>query len=212
MIENDKIQQLWTDLQKTYALSEKQLEQFKQYAHELQKWNQKFNLTALTSMDDIISYHFDDSLALSQHYDLATVASIADVGTGAGFPIIPLKILFPQLAVILIEVSQKKVTFLEHMVELLGLTDVTIYPHDWKMFVRKTSYPVDMIIARASLRPEDLIFMFKPSSLYKDAVLVYWASAQWIGEGKAKEYITKEADYEVYKKKRKLVFFKLDNQ
>ena len=207
-MEKLSISQLWKNLQQKYSLSDHQIQQFQQYADLLQEWNRKFNITALTSLEDIITLHFDDSLALSKHYDMASLKSIADVGTGGGFPIIPLKIAFPHLQVVLIEVLHKRVTFLEHVASVLSLSDVIMYPYDWKMFVRKTDFQVDMVIARASLRPEELSFMFKPSSLYKDAVLVYWASDSWEVSDKVKPFMTHEVEYEVLSKKRKLVFFK----
>ncbi|OGB97513.1 16S rRNA (guanine(527)-N(7))-methyltransferase RsmG [candidate division TM6 bacterium RIFCSPHIGHO2_12_FULL_36_22] len=202
-----KTAELWGLLQKKYSLSDHQLHQFKQYAAELQEWNAKFNITALTSIDDILVYHFDDSLILSKYVDLKAFNCIADVGTGGGFPGIPLKILYPHLEIILIEVSNKRLKFLEHMISLLSLDRMILYSHDWKTFVRKTDFPVDMVVARASLRPEELSFMFKPSSLYKNAVLIYWASDQWITSDLIKSLITKQVEFDIGSKKRQLIFF-----
>ncbi|HJM68715.1 MAG TPA: 16S rRNA (guanine(527)-N(7))-methyltransferase RsmG [Candidatus Babeliales bacterium] len=201
------LSELWSSLHKKYTLSDDQLGQFKLFATELQEWNDKFNITALTSLEDIVEYHFDDSLILSKYADLKSVKCIADVGTGGGFPGIPLKILYPHLEIVLIEVSNKRLKFLEHMVSLLSLDGVTLYPHDWKTFVRKTDFAVDMVVARASLRPEELSFMFKPSSLYKDAVLVYWASDQWVASDRVKALITQKEEFDIGSKERQLIFF-----
>lgn len=201
------LENMWNQFQQRFNLSDKQMDQFRWYAQELLDWNKKFNLTALLDMEKVITLHFEDSLALSLATDMSKVTTIADVGTGAGFPIIPLKIAFPHIHTILIEVSLKRVSFLEHVAKSLDLENVEVYPFDWRMFLRKTSYDVDMVIARASLQPEELVRMFKPSSHYKEAVLVYWASDTWQVNKQLMPYLHEEKEYEVAGKQRKLVFF-----
>ena len=99
------------------------------YYDELIEWNQRFNLTAITDRNGILIRHFLDSiscLAALSPTELSAGTRVIDVGTGAGFPGIPLKIVCPDICLTLLEATGKKVTFLEHVVELLGLQDVTV--------------------------------------------------------------------------------------
>lgn len=107
-------------------LSAAQLDQFERYSAELIRWNEQVNLTAIVEPQTIVIRHFLDSLALAQAWPTGAPASVADIGTGAGFPGIPLKILWPETRLLLVESIAKKTQFLAHMVELLELTDVEI--------------------------------------------------------------------------------------
>jgi 16S rRNA (guanine(527)-N(7))-methyltransferase RsmG len=191
-----------------YTLTTAQTSQLDRYLELLIEWNKKFNLTAIIDPTAIIQSHFDDSLALAQYIDFTTIHSTADIGTGAGFPGIPLKILFPHLKTVLIEVNNKKRSFLAHIAEELTLDNITIYPFDWRTFLRTTNYPIDYFFARASLQPEELVRIFKPSSPYKNATLVYWASQQWKPEKIEAPFIEKEVFYTIDSIQRKFVFFK----
>ncbi len=109
------------------ALSDAQLDQFERYADALVTWNEHTNLTAITDRRAIVIRHFLDSLAVAQVWRKADPpASLADVGTGAGFPGLPLKILWPNLQLLLVESIGKKTAFLVHMVDLLQLHGVEI--------------------------------------------------------------------------------------
>ncbi len=99
---------------------------FDLYLKELLAWNKKFNLTAITDPEEIRIKHFEDSLTILQTIKL-TNQSVIDVGTGAGFPGIPLKIVCPELKLTLLEATQKKVEFLKHIVSVLNLQDVEIF-------------------------------------------------------------------------------------
>ncbi len=110
-----------------FDLTPAQIAAFRTYAAELAEWNEKFNLTAIKSPADVEIKHFADSLSCllafrNQH--AARAFRMVDVGTGAGFPGIPLKIVCPEMKLTLVESVGKKVTFLEHVVNKLELKDV----------------------------------------------------------------------------------------
>lgn len=107
-------------------LSATQQDQFERYAAELVRWNATTNLTTITEPREIVIRHFLDSLALARAWPTAPPASLADIGTGAGFPGLPLKILWPRLRLLLVESVGKKTEFLRHMVDQLALEDVEI--------------------------------------------------------------------------------------
>lgn len=97
------------------SLSEKQLRDFEKYRDMLLDWNQRMNLTAITDEKEIVGKHFLDSLSLCAAADLSAV-SLADVGAGAGFPSIPLKIAFPRLEITLLDALSKRVDFLNAVI------------------------------------------------------------------------------------------------
>ena len=106
------------------VLNEQQWMKFEQYHSLLAEWNQKMNLTAILDRDDIYVKHFYDSISLSFFVPLSDIETIADIGSGAGFPSIPLKIVYPHLKVTIIDALNKRITFLRHLVETLGLEHV----------------------------------------------------------------------------------------
>ncbi len=105
-------------------LSQAQHEQFARYAAELVAWNSHTNLTAITDAEGITVRHFLDSLACAQVWNEPD--SLIDIGTGAGFPGLPLKILRPAMHLTLVESIEKKAAFLRHVVQVLGLNGVTV--------------------------------------------------------------------------------------
>jgi 16S rRNA (guanine527-N7)-methyltransferase len=107
-------------------LSPQQAAAFERYAAELVEWNQRFNLTTITDPAAIQARHFLDSLSCWLALRKAPPARLIDVGAGAGFPGLALKILRPELRLTLLESTAKKASFLEHVVQVLGLTDVTV--------------------------------------------------------------------------------------
>lgn len=106
------------------TLSESQLSEFVRYFELLVEWNERMNLTAITEYRDVMKKHFVDSLSLVKVCDLERKASLIDVGTGAGFPGLALKIAFPDLQVVLLDSLQKRVQFLRAVIEELGLCSV----------------------------------------------------------------------------------------
>lgn len=197
---------LWVKFAEIAALTTEQLDKFKIFYEMLKTANEMHNLTAKTDLDFVINYHFLDSLALDNAQNMQELTCIADIGTGGGFPGLPLKIKYPHLKVVLIEVTNKKIWFLESVIKALNLTDVEIYDQDWRTFLRKTDYPIELFCSRASLQPSELIRAFKPSCLYKDSTIVYWASQDWEPEHEIEPYIINKSLYKVGSKKRFLVF------
>ncbi|MCI3924783.1 16S rRNA (guanine(527)-N(7))-methyltransferase RsmG [Paenibacillus sp. TRM 82003] len=110
--------------ERSIHVSERQLEQYEAYYKELVDWNEKMNLTGITERDAVYVKHFYDSVSLAFFHPMNETGSIADIGSGAGFPSLPLKIAFPHLKVTIVDSLQKRIGFLEHVVKTLGLENV----------------------------------------------------------------------------------------
>lgn len=106
------------------VLNDKQINQFMSYYEMLVEWNGFMNLTAITEFDEVIKKHFVDSLSLVRAIDLKKEISIIDIGTGAGFPGLPLKIAFPNLKVTLLDSLNKRIKFLDEVINKLELTNI----------------------------------------------------------------------------------------
>jgi 16S rRNA (guanine527-N7)-methyltransferase len=107
-----------------FKLSDEQANLFDIYYRELVEWNENINLTAITEKEQVYFKHFYDSLSLAFFVDFNSVHTLADIGSGAGFPSIPLKIMFPHLKVTIVDSLNKRIKFLDQLIEKLDLTDV----------------------------------------------------------------------------------------
>jgi 16S rRNA (guanine527-N7)-methyltransferase len=201
--------QLWQNFADRHHLNQHQIEQFISYYNLLNEYSKKINLTSLKTVSEIITHHFDDSLALGAIFDLTQFLKLADIGTGAGFPAIPLKIKYPHLKCYLLEVVGKKINFLHELIKELKLTTIEIVPLDWRTFLRTTNYPIDIFCARASLPPAELVRLFSPSYAYQTSTLVYWASKNWVPGQTERPFIVQEFSYLLTPTvKRQLIVFK----
>lgn len=109
------------------SLSPSKITQFSSYLTELQKWNRRMNLSGSKDHSEIVTRHFLDSLAgLSVLRDITDEEEVADLGAGAGFPGVPIKIARPSLRLTLVEPRQKRAAFLLHLCGTLGLTDIQV--------------------------------------------------------------------------------------
>ena len=137
-------------------LSSHQLEQFRRYYRSLVAWNERVNLTAVTGCEEVQTRHFLDSLTASTVIPspLLQSSSILDLGSGAGFPGIPLRIVFPGIALTLLESRAKRTAFLEHLVELLDLGGTRILNGRAETLAHRTDLRenFDVVLARSVAR------------------------------------------------------------
>ncbi|SFK11575.1 16S rRNA (guanine527-N7)-methyltransferase [Halobacillus dabanensis] len=135
-------------------LNEKQQAQFHRYFEILVEWNGKMNLTAITDQEGVYLKHFYDSLTAAFYYDFNQPLRICDVGAGAGFPSLPLKIVFPQLKVTIVDSLKKRITFLNHLAHELELDDVAFYHDRAENFGKNANFRegYDLVMARAVAR------------------------------------------------------------
>ncbi len=135
-------------------LSELQKEQYRKYYDLVVEWNQKINLTAITEEDEFYTKHFFDSISLAFYKDYSNIESICDVGSGAGFPSIPLKILYPNLKVTIVDSLNKRIKFLNLVKDELGLTDCNFVHARAEEFGQNKEYreSFEIVTARAVAR------------------------------------------------------------
>lgn len=132
-------------------LNQKQLQQFDLYYQTLIEWNQKMNLTAITQKEDVYLKHFYDSLTISFHHTFKD-QTLCDIGAGAGFPSIPLKIVYPELKVTIVDSLTKRITFLKHLINVLDLKDVQAFSARAEEYALKHRESFDIVTARAVAR------------------------------------------------------------
>lgn len=140
--------------EKGIELSETQIAQFKKYFELLVEWNEKMNLTAITDLEGVYLKHFYDSISASFYFDFTKVTTVCDVGAGAGFPSLPIKICFPHLQVTIVDSLNKRITFLNHLSEELGLQNVQFVHARAEEFGQNAKYreQFEVVTARAVAR------------------------------------------------------------
>ena len=145
-------------------LSPEQIAQFEVYERELLAWNERVNLTAITAPEAVQARHFLDSLSIAQVIALRPGMRVIDIGSGAGFPGLPLQIAFPDLRVTLLESTGKKVTFLHHIIDTLGLTNArTLHARaEDAAHMPEERDAYDLVLARAVARLPSLLEYMLP--------------------------------------------------
>jgi 16S rRNA (guanine527-N7)-methyltransferase len=140
--------------EKGISLSPGQLDQFERYYEILVEWNEKMNLTAITNKEEVYLKHFYDSISAAFFIDFTDVKTVCDVGAGAGFPSIPLKICFPHLHITIVDSLNKRISFLNHLSNELGLENTHFYHDRAETFGKNKDHreSYDIVTARAVAR------------------------------------------------------------
>jgi 16S rRNA (guanine527-N7)-methyltransferase len=146
--------------------SEDALERFQRYQAALIEWNKKINLISGNDEPRIVTRHFLQSIGLLRVFDFPAGCRVLDLGTGGGFPGMPIKIIRPDLDMVLVEATQKKVLFLMELIQILGLTHVVSLPVRIES-IRGKIKPVDIVISRAVTDMRNLV-KWSRSCLKKD--------------------------------------------
>ena len=132
-------------------LNDRQLQQFHRFYEMLVEWNKVMNLTGITEYDEIVEKHFVDSLSIVNVFELERINRVLDVGTGAGFPGIPIKIVFPHLEVVLLDSLNKRIKFLDAVIDELEIKKISTIHGRAEDFARKEEYreKFDLCVSRA---------------------------------------------------------------
>ena len=130
-------------------LTQTQLDQLEKYYNLLIEWNEKINLTRIVEKEDVYLKHFYDSLTLIKVIDLSKDLSLIDVGTGAGFPGIVLKIVFPNLHITLLDSLQKRITFIDEVIKKLNLIDIKTVHDRAEDYAKNHREEYDIVTSRA---------------------------------------------------------------
>ena len=128
-------------------ITPEKLEQLNKYYNLLIEWNEKINLTSITTKEDVYLKHFYDSLTLNKSIDLNSVSTLCDIGTGAGFPGLVLKIMFPHLKITLLDSLNKRTEFLKSVITELNLTDIEVINSRAEEYKNREFF--DIVTARA---------------------------------------------------------------
>ena len=132
-------------------LNEKQIKQFLTYYEMLVEWNSFMNLTAITEFEDVMKKHFIDSISLIKAYDISKPVNVIDVGTGAGFPGLALKIAYPNLKITLLDSLNKRIQFLNEVIQKLQLEEITTIHGRAEDYSKREEYreKFDLCVSRA---------------------------------------------------------------
>ena len=130
-------------------ISDEGLKKLDKYYELLKEWNEKINLTSIINYEEVYLKHFYDSLTLYRDIDLNNNLSLCDIGTGAGFPGLVLKIVFPSLKVTLVDSLLKRINFINLVINELNLRDITTYHERCEDFLLKNANSFDIVTSRA---------------------------------------------------------------
>ena len=130
-------------------ITQKQLDQLERYYELLVEWNEKINLTNITEKEQVYLKHFYDSLTISKVIDFNNIDNLCDIGTGAGFPGLVLKIVFPNLKVTLVDSLNKRINFLNEVINELNLNEITTVHSRAEEFAKQNIEKFDIVTARA---------------------------------------------------------------
>ena len=132
-------------------LNEKQIKQFLTYYEMLVEWNSFMNLTAITEFEDVMKKHFIDSISLIKAYDISKPVNVIDVGTGSGFPGLALKIAYPNLKITLLDSLNKRIQFLNEVIQKLQLEEITTIHGRAEDYSKREEYreKFDLCVSRA---------------------------------------------------------------
>ena len=177
------------ELQKlNIEITEDQLQKLNKFYELLVEWNEKINLTRITEKEDVYLKHFYDSLTITKVIDLTKVETLCDIGTGAGFPGVVLKIMYPNLKITLVDALQKRVNYLNEIIKELDLKDIEA------LHVRgedlKEKY--DVVTSRAVANIEKLL-TYTMHLVNKDGVMIAM-------KGNIKDELTKEVEDKINRK------------
>ncbi len=136
-------------------ISDKSLKDLDTYYKMLVSYNEKVNLTRITNKEDVYLKHFYDSLTLNEVIDLSKINSLCDIGTGAGFPGLVLKIVFPNLSVTLVDSLNKRLLFIDEVIKVLGLENVKTVHARGEDFI-KEKQEFDLVTSRAVMKLKPL--------------------------------------------------------
>lgn len=131
------------------SLTAEQVDALLLYAAELKKWNRKINLTAITDDRDVVIKHLLDSLSFLKGFGPAPGIKLLDMGSGAGFPAIPIKVAHPEISILMVESVRKKTAFLRHIVRRLRLTTAEISDFRMEELPESCKKSYDVVTARA---------------------------------------------------------------
>jgi len=160
-------------------LKDTQIELFISYYKILIEWNKVMNLTGITKFEDVIMKHFIDSLSIVKVLDLESIESIIDIGTGAGFPGIPLKIVYPDINIVLLDSLNKRIKFLYEVISSLGLKYIMCIHGRAEDFSKKEEYreKFDLCVSRAVANLSSLAEYCVPY-VKKDGIFISYKSGK----------------------------------
>ena len=168
--------------------TDEQLKQLEKFYELLIDWNEKINLTRITEKEEVYLKHFYDSLTIARVIDLSKVDTLCDIGTGAGFPGVVLKIMYPNLKITLVDALQKRVNYLNQIIKSLKLTDIeAIHVRGEDL---KEKY--DVVTSRAVANIEKLV-TYTMHLLNDNGVMIAM-------KGNIEEELTKEVQQKLEKK------------